>query len=162
MEVPAGPDGTKGPFLTTLQWLPELGRIETLQEYHQRILTDLAECKRQLIAHNFPVPEFFAFPFSADRGTPEGTDILRQTVTSLYRAAMLDDADEVVATSSTNVSRGLVRRMDITAAITPSTLSTKSKGAVHWILLRHNRRRLSGRGPTTPGKRPTSRPTAPP
>ena len=128
VEVPAGPDGTKGPFLTTLQWLPELGRIETLQEYHQRILTDLTECKRQLIAHNFPVPEFFAFPFSADRGTPEGTDILRQTVTSLYRAAMLDDADDVVATSSTNVSRGLVRRMDITAAVTPQRFADKIEG----------------------------------
>ena len=128
VEVPSGPDGAKGPFLTTVQWIPELGRAETLEEYRLRITTDLAECRHQLITHNFPVPRFFAFPFSADKGTPEGTDILRQTVTSLYRAAMLDDADDVVATSSTNVERGLVRRMDITAAVTPQHFVDKIEG----------------------------------
>jgi poly-beta-1,6-N-acetyl-D-glucosamine N-deacetylase len=117
IKIPAGPNGEQGPFLTTLAWLPQQNRVETLAEYGRRVEADLAECKRQLIAHGLPQPRFFAYPFSADQGIPEVTEILRRTVGSLYHAAMLDDSDGIVATSSSDVAQGLVQRMDITADI---------------------------------------------
>jgi biofilm PGA synthesis lipoprotein PgaB len=103
------------PFLTNLEWLPDKGRLETREEYHNRVFTDLVECKRQFALHGLPVPKFFAYPFSAHEGDPEGTKLLRTMVTSQYRAAMLDDAEAIATSSSSDVMAGLIQRMDVTA-----------------------------------------------
>ena len=113
VKVPAGPNGEQGPYLTTLAWLPEAHRVETLAEYRARVYGDLSECKHQFALHGLPEPRFFAYPFSAHLGTPEVTGILSQTVGSLYHAAMLDDSEDIIATSANDVAQSLVQRMDI-------------------------------------------------
>jgi hypothetical protein len=101
-----------------MQYLPDQHRVETIDEYRARVLTDLTECKHQFTLHNLPVPKFFAYPFSAHEGDPGGTGMLWQMVTSLYRAAMLDDSEQIVTTSSNDMLHGLIQRMDITAEVT--------------------------------------------
>jgi hypothetical protein len=103
------------PFLTNSEWLSDKGRLETREEYHNRVFTDLVECKHQFALHGLPTPKFFAYPFSAHEGDPEGTKLLRTMVASQYRAAMLDDADQIVTSSSSDIVAGLIQRMDVTA-----------------------------------------------
>jgi len=114
-------NGTPGPFLTSLQWLPDQHRMETADEYHVRILGDLVECKRQLVDHGIPSPNFFAYPYSAHTDAPSGTNLLRDTVGSLFQAAMLDQAGSVSTTTTTNLSDFNIGRMDITSKVSLET-----------------------------------------
>lgn len=126
VQVASDDHGGKAPYLTTAEWIPDQRRMETPAEYRNRVTNDLAECKRQLVAHGFPVPIFFAYPFSAHEDDPNSTDNwLQQTVLSMYRAAMLDDSTDITTTSSNDVLRGEIQRMDITADLTPERFVTK-------------------------------------
>ena len=118
VKIPTDPKGSEGPFLTNRQWLTEPRRYETATEYHARIFTDLAECKRQFVEHGLPEPDFFAYPFSAHDDDPAATDALRSAIGSLYEAAMLDQADSVTTTTAANISHGNIARMDITSDVT--------------------------------------------
>jgi poly-beta-1,6-N-acetyl-D-glucosamine N-deacetylase len=113
VKIPTDSHGGQEPFLTAYQWLPEEGRNETMEEYRTRVFNDLAECKHQFALHGLPIPKFLAFPFSAHGGDPNGTDALHQIVLSLYDAALLDDAEQILVTTSQDVWRGLIQRMDI-------------------------------------------------
>ncbi|MDT5025691.1 MAG: hypothetical protein QOE61_2117 [Micromonosporaceae bacterium] len=108
--VPADDNGGTGPYLTTPMYLADRRRVETATEFHGRVTNDLAECKRQLGLQGFAAPRFFAYPFSAHEA-----DVVQQTVLSLYGGGgMLDDSKSIQVTSTEDVSRGLIRRMDIT------------------------------------------------
>ncbi|RZT16241.1 polysaccharide deacetylase [Mycobacterium sp. BK558] len=126
VQIPSDDHGGKAPYLTTTQWLADQHRYETPDEYHARVLGDLVECKRQFALHGLPSPRFFAYPFSAHEDDPSATDNkLQQTVASLYRAAMLDDSDNVVATSANDIARAEIQRMDITANLSLADFSRK-------------------------------------
>ena len=129
VQIPSDDAGHQGPFLNTIKWLVDQNRYETHDEYMTRVTGDLIECKHQFALHHLPEPRFFAYPFSAYRNDREGTGQPQQTVVSLYRAAMLDDAEFITTTSSANVSRGLVQRMDITADLTPDKFIHKIEKA---------------------------------
>lgn len=108
--VPADDNGGTGPYLTTPMYLADQRRVETATEFHGRVTNDLTECKRQLGLQGFSAPRFFAYPFSAHEA-----DVVQQTVLSLYGGGgMLDDAQTIQVTSTEDVSRGLIRRMDVT------------------------------------------------
>lgn len=118
VEIPIDADGHSGPFLTSLRYLPEQGRVETVDEFRARITGDLQESKSQIAAHGFPEPEFFAYPFSA-HSSPPGTDgILTDVVASLFKAAMLDQPHGAVATTAANLKDGNLARMDTTGDTT--------------------------------------------
>jgi biofilm PGA synthesis lipoprotein PgaB len=112
--------GNQGPFLTSLRYLPEQRRMETLEEYQNRIRADLVECKRQLALHGMGDAALFAYPFSAHAGTPESSAALSTEVRSLFHAAMLDEAGEATSTTSTDLTSGNLGRMDITSDVTPA------------------------------------------
>jgi biofilm PGA synthesis lipoprotein PgaB len=118
--VPADNEGNEGPFLTTVMWLAEQHRFETDAEYHARVLGDLVECKRQFQLHDLPVPAYFAYPFSAHEA-----DVTHETVLSLFRAGMLDDGVLIQMTSSEDMAKGLIRRMDVTWALSLEGLVRK-------------------------------------
>lgn len=112
--VTADANGGSGPFLTTPMWLPDQKRVESQDEYRSRVHGDLAECKRQLATRGYGTPRFFAYPFSAHEA-----DVAHASVLSLYQCGMLDDAHLIQMTSTEDMARRLVRRMDISWDITP-------------------------------------------
>jgi hypothetical protein len=125
IEIPIDEAGHSGPFLTNLRYLPEQGRTETADEFRARITEDLQESKRQIAAHGFPEPEFFAYPFSA-HSSPTGADgILTDVVASLFRAAMLDQPHGAVATTAANLKEGNLARMDTTSDTTLAEFAGK-------------------------------------
>ncbi|WP_164478456.1 polysaccharide deacetylase family protein [Mycolicibacterium stellerae] len=125
VRVPSDASGGMEPFLTTMQYLPDQHRVETQEEYQARVLGDLSECKHQFLVHGLPEPSLFAFPFSAHDDDPAGTGILKNLVTSLYDAGMLDQADATSVTTSDQRAQGNIARMDVTADVTPDTLADR-------------------------------------
>jgi peptidoglycan/xylan/chitin deacetylase (PgdA/CDA1 family) len=107
--VPSDDHGGKGPFLTTPMWLADKRQMETNEEFHARVLGDLTECKHQFELHHLPVPQFFAYPFSAHEA-----DVAHESVLSQYESGMLDDSHLIQVTSTEDVLRGALRRMDVT------------------------------------------------
>ncbi len=118
--VPADNEGNDGPFLTTVMWLADQNRFETDAEYHARVRGDLTECKHQFQMRNLPVPVFFAYPFSAHEA-----EVTHETVLSLFRVGMLDDGTLVQTTSTEDMAKGLIRRMDVTWALSLEALVEK-------------------------------------
>ena len=121
VQIPTDASGEQGPFLTSLQYLSDQHRVETIDEYHARIVNDLLECKRQFAIHNLPEPIFFAYPFSAHGDEPGGTGILTSVIKTLFHAAVLDQPGGIATTTSDNVVQGNVARMDITKDVSLET-----------------------------------------
>lgn len=66
--------GNTGPYFANRAWIPDLNRIETSQEYKQRISADLLNTKLA-IQNEFDKPvNFFAIPFN-DAGQYEANDV---------------------------------------------------------------------------------------
>jgi hypothetical protein len=118
--VPADANGGTGPFLTTAQYLPDKRRVETTAEYHDRVYSDLAECKRQLAMRGYGEPRFFAYPYSAHEA-----EVAHDSVLSLYHSGLLDDAHLIQVTASEDMASGLLRRMDITWNVSPDDFVRK-------------------------------------
>ena len=83
--------GTLEPFLATTMWLPKQHRVETLAEYRTRVRSDLQQCIADLVAHGFPWPHLFAYPFSAVGENAVGA-ALYSIVHSMFDAAFLDSS----------------------------------------------------------------------
>lgn len=83
--------GTLEPFLATTMWLPKQHRVETLSEYRARVRSDLGQCVTDLVAHGFPRPQLFAYPFSAVGENAVGA-ALYSIVHSMFDAAFLDSS----------------------------------------------------------------------
>lgn len=119
VQVPTDDHGGMGAFLTSLQYLDAQHRPETIPEYTARVSGDLAESKNQLMAHGLPAPDFFAYPFSAHDDNPQTTPILRNLVSTDFRAAMLDESRSVAATTTADLAGRNLRRTDVIASTTP-------------------------------------------
>jgi biofilm PGA synthesis lipoprotein PgaB len=117
VEIATDAAGHKGPFLTNLKYLSEENRVETTEEFRIRVTGDLAESKKQLVAHGFPDPEFFAYPFSAHTEVPSASGVLGVAVRSLFKAAMLDQPHGVTATRSADLAVDNLDRMDMTSDV---------------------------------------------
>lgn len=64
-KIATGGNGETGSFLSSLLWLPEgAGRLETLDEYRDRIVADLDSCVEQLRLRGMGRAGLFAYPFS--------------------------------------------------------------------------------------------------
>jgi peptidoglycan/xylan/chitin deacetylase (PgdA/CDA1 family) len=63
--VPVDASGTTGPFLLNRQWLADQQRQETLDEWRNRVTTDLDRCVEVLVDEGFDRPQLFAHPFAA-------------------------------------------------------------------------------------------------
>lgn len=130
IRVPIDPNGGEEAFMTATQWLVEQNRRETHEEHHTRVLNDLVECKRQLVAHTGRVPKFFAYPFSAHEEKPGDADVeVQQIVLSLYLVGMLDDALSTRVTGPDDLAGGFIRRMDTTGGTTPGRFVQKIEEA---------------------------------
>lgn len=57
------PSGKTAPALVSREYLPAPNRGETVDEYENRVLTDLAEANRQFAENLGSSPEFFAYPY---------------------------------------------------------------------------------------------------
>lgn len=125
IEIPTDAAGHTGPFLTNLKYLPESGRVETATEFRTRVSDDLLESKNQLVAHGFPEPEFFAYPFSAHTEVAGVEGVLGEAVQSLFKAAMLDTPRAAVATRPSELAVGNVDRMDMTSEVSIDTFAER-------------------------------------
>jgi peptidoglycan/xylan/chitin deacetylase (PgdA/CDA1 family) len=85
---PVDAEGTTGPALANLLWLPEEGRMETVEEYRERITSDLTTA-RQMLEETFGHPiTAFAFPFGEfgqlSINNPEAPSIVESTAEDIY------------------------------------------------------------------------------
>jgi peptidoglycan/xylan/chitin deacetylase (PgdA/CDA1 family) len=156
VQVPSDATGKEGAFLTTAMWLPALGRVETDEEYRNRIAGDLTESKRQLILHGLPEPHFLAYPFSAheDASNPERAAILSDVVRPLFEASLLDQADVTAVTTADNVAAGNLNRMDVTVEVNTEKWVDKLAAASPYDPV-DVRPLLDGGGWTDSNQRPT-------
>ncbi len=81
-------NGTKGDFLSNRQWLPSLGRLETLEEFQERIRIDFEASYRDIQSLGIQDPIAFAFP-SGDFGqltlnTENAQQIVLQEIRAFY------------------------------------------------------------------------------
>ena len=118
VEIPIDAEGHSVPFLTGLKYLADQQRPETVEEFRERITTDLVESKKQITARGLPEPDFFAYPFSAHSDAPGAEGVLNEVVSSQFKAAMLDQPHSPVATTAANLTEGNLARMDTTADTT--------------------------------------------
>lgn len=85
-----------GPALANRKWLPKLGRVETLQEYHDRIAADFRRNVLDLRSYG-ATPQIFAYPFSAV-GTPSNDrhvfSILDKLVEQYFAMSFVDNAGQ--------------------------------------------------------------------
>ena len=125
VEIPIDADGHTGPFLTNRKYLADQHRAETVEEYRDRITADLQESKNQIVAHRFPEPGFFAYPFSAHSEAPATDGALSRVVAALFKAAMLDQPHSAVATTAANLEEGNLARMDTTSDTSLSAFADK-------------------------------------
>jgi peptidoglycan/xylan/chitin deacetylase (PgdA/CDA1 family) len=87
---PADAQGGEGIFYSDKLWVPELGRLETDEEFRARVRTDLVESKKALEA-TYGVPiRTFAFPFGGEAALkgahnyPEGESVTIDEASKVY------------------------------------------------------------------------------
>jgi len=61
-QIPIDPHGEKGFFIPTKMWLEDKKRVETDEEWRQRVLEDHESAKEKLASHIGSSPVAFAFP----------------------------------------------------------------------------------------------------
>ena len=110
--------GTLEPFLASTMWLPKQHRVEMLAEYRTRVRSDLRQCIADLVAHGFPWPHLFAYPFSAVGENAVGA-ALYSIVHSMFDAAFLDSSAGQPTELKEELSHQF-RRVDV---IRPESLS---------------------------------------
>jgi biofilm PGA synthesis lipoprotein PgaB len=104
--------GRQGPFFTNRAWLSHKDRLETMEEYRDRITDDLVANRTAFKTHGLPTPTMFAYPFSAateptnDSSAPP---ILRRLVRSLFRVSMRNEYGAGVIRPDQVVRRELSR-----------------------------------------------------
>ncbi|CAM3757108.1 polysaccharide deacetylase family protein [Smaragdicoccus niigatensis] len=125
LEVPVDSKGTTAPFLTSLMWLDSKNRKETVEEWRDRVTTDLKESKDEIARHGLGEPTLFAYPFSANRTDPDGTSLLPGVLAPMFRASLLDAGGVARTTTLANLASGDVARMDITSDVTPAVLTDR-------------------------------------
>ena len=95
VKIPTDSHGGEGPFLTNLQYLVDQRRSETNEEYHARIVHDLAECKA-----------------AVRPARPAGADILRLPVLRPRRRSSRDGDAQVSHRIPLHRSRSRSARLD--------------------------------------------------
>lgn len=117
VQVPTDPNGGEGAFLTSHQYLPEQQRVETFDEYADRVRSDLAEGVRQFDMRGLPAPTLFAYPFSAHDDPPGRDGFLQSALAEHFAISLIDTAERDRITNTEDVRAGRVARMDITSAL---------------------------------------------
>ncbi|MCU1677295.1 MAG: polysaccharide deacetylase family protein [Frankiales bacterium] len=129
--VPISASGDTGPFLSSLQWLPQEGRRETIVEYRTRISGDLAASSTSLQAHGMPAPRFFAYPFSAagvPANDPRVPSVLSAVVLSEFDAAF-QNASGASALTAADLRAKVLPRLEVTGTTSPSRLYSQIRRA---------------------------------
>jgi len=109
--------GTKGPFLTNKLWLEDKNRLETDDEYRQRITKDLFESKFDLENAFGHEVYAFAFPFG-DYGQnqtnfADSQSILKQTVDSVFKLSFFQSWSSRPSRNYFGSHNHLARRMEM-------------------------------------------------
>lgn len=105
-----------GHFMSDKQWLPAQGRLETDQEYQQRISTDLTASKKDL-ENNLGIKVLgFAYPFG-DYGDdthnfPGSKDMLNSMVNSLFPLAFRQTDENEYPSNYPGSNFRLIKRID--------------------------------------------------
>ena len=93
--VPINGQGDDGSFLSSLSWLPEANRLETIGEYQSRVAADLDRSMSDLKAHGYGKARLFASPFSdfgARTNDPAIATTLYNLTHSRFSAVFNDDS----------------------------------------------------------------------
>jgi hypothetical protein len=113
--VPIDAAGHTAPFLVNRKWLPKEHRLETIQEWDRRITSDLKASRDDLLRHGFPMPHFFAYPFSAvtfPSNDPRIPPILEARTRQLFRMSVVN-AENAGLITRRDVANHLLPRVEI-------------------------------------------------
>ncbi|HET8581193.1 MAG TPA: polysaccharide deacetylase family protein [Candidatus Paceibacterota bacterium] len=97
-EYPTGPNGETGVFFADKLWLPDQDRLETSDEFAQRVTRDLTEAKQDLESTYGVTVNTFAFPFGGESGInaagnfPQGESTSEQIASQIYDIGWLQTA----------------------------------------------------------------------
>jgi poly-beta-1,6-N-acetyl-D-glucosamine N-deacetylase len=87
-QIPITPNGDTGNFLTNRMWLPEEDRLETIDEYEQRVDEDLKKSKQEIETELNAKVIAFAFPYGDygydSRNVPGDTAIIKRIVSDIF------------------------------------------------------------------------------
>lgn len=109
-------------------WLPQLQRLETDQEYVQRVTGDIQQSFADLAAHGLPRPKLFAYPFSeaTERANiPTSSVDLQQILSRYFVATMTDVSSRPLTASRRAAGQHQVQRLEVLGSTAPSDLLAK-------------------------------------
>jgi peptidoglycan/xylan/chitin deacetylase (PgdA/CDA1 family) len=110
-------DGTTGHWLANKLWLPDENRLETDQEYRQRVYVDLLEAKQDLEStFNIPVNSF-AIPFGdygqGKNNHPEANSVLLDQLKSIYKFIFYQPWDKYGNRNYPGIDTFMIKRIGV-------------------------------------------------
>jgi peptidoglycan/xylan/chitin deacetylase (PgdA/CDA1 family) len=125
--------GETGHAMSNKLWLMSAGRLESDDEFRQRILTDLALSKRDLESRFGITVHGFAFPFGDygqdSRNFKDGAEaVIRDVVRSVFPLAFYQPWDEAVVRNYPGLDDFMVRRLEVDPAWTAADLLNTVQG----------------------------------
>jgi poly-beta-1,6-N-acetyl-D-glucosamine N-deacetylase len=124
-------NGTRWPFLINRAWLEGEGRLETSDEFADRVEGDLEGARDDLVEHGFPAPRLFAYPFSAETSPtndPAAPARARTIVAKLFAASMTNVLPDRVV-SDRDRARRTLPRLEVFRATTVEMLHARIAAA---------------------------------
>lgn len=122
--VPVDAKGDTGPFLVNRRWLPRENRLETIDEWDRRVTEDLRRSRDDIVRHGFPMPVFFAYPFSAvtfPTNDPRIPPLLEQRTRELFKMSVVN-AENAGLVTRRDVANRLLPRVEVLGETTARSL----------------------------------------
>jgi hypothetical protein len=113
--LPIDASGAMAPALINRLWLPDQHRLESLDEFTERVRADLVGSRADLVEHGFPEPALFAYPFSAftlPTNDPEAAARTVRLVHELFAAGLIN-SDTTESAAPADIRATTLRRVDV-------------------------------------------------
>jgi hypothetical protein len=118
--VKTNAQGATGAFFVNREWIPRLGRLETLDEFRRRITGDLDTVAADFRAHDLRLPKVFAHPRSAtvkDSNDPATVAVLADVLKQRYADSFTNE-DVASQLDADQFASGTLPRLEILGSMT--------------------------------------------
>lgn len=118
--VKTNAQGATGAFFVNREWIPRLGRLETLDEFRRRITGDLDTVAADFRAHDLRLPKVFAHPRSAtvkDSNDPATVAVLADVLKQRYADSFTNE-DFASQLDADQFASGTLPRLEILGSMT--------------------------------------------
>ncbi|MDR3558976.1 MAG: polysaccharide deacetylase family protein, partial [Candidatus Pacebacteria bacterium] len=125
--IPIDAAGDQGHFLSNLMWISDQHRLETVDEYKERVTADLTGARNDIETKLGVASPSFAYPYGdlgqGSSNFPQGQVILTEIVKSIYSAAFIQVGNNDFITNTADDSF-LSKRIGIDSSVLPGQLVT--------------------------------------